>query len=144
MGDFTPEQLRQYSHEWQVSVDHVAEWVGHVRANGYYATAIMCPAKLPSTRMPDGEDGMLIAISTAESTRIQKQNMIDHQAGRGIGRPYWHEFDLYWYVGLAFLNFSGITDSQYQGQKVTYTFGTYLRGVCSQQGSLGFVLKPMS
>ena len=63
----------------------------------------------------NGERGVLLAVSTAESNQAFQRSVLANQQGQTITEPEWWYFQVWWYQGLALLNFSGITDSTYQG-----------------------------
>ena len=48
--------------------------------------------------------GMLLAVSTAESTRIYQQNDADIKAGLVITQPYWLKYKVFFYKGLTLGN----------------------------------------
>ena len=54
--------------------------------------------------------------------------------GRCIQEPQWHRFELWRYEGLAFMNWSGISDATYQGTKLPEYFGQYMEEACRRQG----------
>ena len=119
------------ANEWGVSLAVASQYLAHVHENRYFATAIMCPMTMPSPTGP--EQGILVATSTAHSTRIQKQNLEQHAAGKGIEKPYWKDLEVHWYPGLAFLNFNGLHDPTYQGRTLPLLFGEYLEQACIRQ-----------
>ena len=51
----------------------------------------------------------------------------------GIHNPYWMHLEVWWFKGLAFLNFAGVRDRQYRGQKLPGSFGDFLKVYCAQR-----------
>ena len=117
--------------EWKLPLWMVKAYVAHVDDNRSYATALMMA--LSPADSPDGEAGMLVALSTAASTRIHHKNVADHKAGLGIQDPSWKHFELRWHKNLAFMNWSGLRE----GQKLKYLLGDFFRGTCLRKG-IGF------
>ena len=94
----------------------------------YFATGIMIPYTLKGVR------GVLLAVSTSESTRVSKENHGIHQSGRMIKAPEWLFYQVWWFAGLAVLNFRGITESMYNGTNLNMLLGDFLDGIFSQKG----------
>ena len=94
----------------------------------YYVQAIQCPTSMAGPAGP--QSGMLIAMSTAETTRIMKENWNQHEEGVGITDSYWHKMELWWIPGLVFLNFSGYGNQGYPGQRLRQNFREFLEEAC--------------
>ena len=77
-------------------------------------------------RMP----GLLMAVSTPESTRKTKDNYETARAGCIITEPAWLSYDCWFFQDLVPMNFAGILDNRYQG-----TFVGHLGDVLNQQCS---------
>ena len=124
---------------WGVSETMAAPYLQFLDEHRYFATAIKCPyvMMVPKPSVPGGVErtpGMLVAQSTGQTTRLQKENAEQHAAGLGISRPYWYDLEVYWFQDLAFLNFNGMHDSKYNGHRLPYTFGQFLHTACMQKG----------
>ena len=78
----SPEYIADMARAWKVSVPEAESHLKHVCAHRYYAQAVMFPGAVK------GQDGILLASSTAESTRISHQNEQAHAEGKGIAAPY--------------------------------------------------------
>ena len=112
---------------WGVPLWEAEAYVTHVDTNRYFAVAIMMPFSI------HGQPGMMVATSTAESTSIHKQNVVDHDLGRGIQDPAWMHFQMHWYDNLAFLNWNGMHDAAFNGQRQPYLLGAFLREACMRK-----------
>ena len=124
---FSLDFIRDTAKEWGVSIEWAAEWLIHVSDNKYFATAIMAPMVFK------GAAGILLAMSTSMSTWQDKYNHNEHQLGRGIQLPHWFHFDVWWFPGMALLNFAGIQQAQFQGMKLPGNFGQFLQATCMAQ-----------
>ena len=82
----------------------------------YFATGLKFPFIL------NGVSGMLLAVSTAESTRIYQQNDADNKAGLVITQGYRLKYKVFFYKGLALGNWAGIMDPWYQGTELPGDF----------------------
>ena len=69
---------------------------------------------------------MLVATSTAESTRRQAENVREYAETGAVSEPHWVHYQLWWYEGLAFMNLHGITESRYKGTQMQQTLGMLL------------------
>ena len=118
--------------EWGVSPRDAQQYLDFIGEHRYYATALMCPVLLPDSA-GQTTPGMVIATSTAATTAIQKENMRMHQLNQGIQNPYWAHLEVWVYRGLAFLNYAGIGNPEYNGTKLEISFGEFLRQYCVQQ-----------
>ena len=119
--------------QWAVFPELARAYLEYVDRNRYFATSFMCPVVgMASAAGP--VSGMLVAISTAESTRVHKENALEHSAGRGIRNPHWQYLQVYFFKDLAFLNFSGMHDEQYGGYPLPVLFGEYLKQACIAKG----------
>ena len=97
------EDFEQTVWQWGVQ-DHRADakhWYDLVDKERYYAMGLLVPWVM------SGVSGMLLAEPTPESTSMMHKHEEDNQAGRIIVDPYWKYFKVWWFQGLAFLNFSG-------------------------------------
>ena len=77
-------------------------WYDTVMFGSYFSTGL----KFPFVR--NGVSGMLLAVSTPESTRLYRQNDADIKAGLIITQPYWLKYSVFFYKGLTLGNWAGI------------------------------------
>ena len=123
-------EVRRSMANWRMPDANYAaakQWHEGLVNGSYFATGIMVPAVI------NGASGMLLAVSTPESTRVSKQNYLDNVLGRIISNPEWLYYAVWWYANLAFQNWSGITDAQYQGHEIG-TLGDVLDTECIKHG----------
>lgn len=92
------------------AVRAAVEYIKVLQNEGYFATAYMVPIVL------DGVRGIIVAVSSAQSTNVCKENHETHAARALITDPHWLHYDVWWFPGLAQLNLNGISSSMYQGQ----------------------------
>ena len=59
----------------------------------------------------DGIVGLLVLLSTPVSCSVSKQNQEAYESKEPKTDPHWLYFDVYWYPGLALLDFLGISRS---------------------------------
>ena len=78
--------------------------------------------------------GVLVAVSAAATTRIQKEQYFAHQGGQAINGGHWERVPLWWYPGLAMFNWSGITDPDFHGASFTQSLGEYLQNTAVASG----------
>ncbi len=99
-------------------------WYDMVNENRYYALGLLVPW------VRDGVSGMLLAESTPASTRMMHQHQEENKAGCIIMDPYWKYYKVWWFQGLAFLNFSGMSDAAYEGVQLLQNLGSILADMC--------------
>ncbi len=102
-------------------------WYVNLATSSYFTKALMVPV------MYNGERGVLLAVSTAQSNQAFQRSVLANQQGETITEPEWWYFQVWWYPGLALLNFSGITDSRYQGAVLSDKLGELLGSMCDQR-----------
>ena len=118
----TPVHVQQLCEDWGLDINldgitRTCSWAMEVSISTFFTTAIMF------TFCIDGVDGVILAVSSALSTNICKENMAQYQRSAVIDNPHWLYYDVWWYAGLALLNFSGILNNQYQGHLLSYQLG---------------------
>jgi hypothetical protein len=107
----TLEELHRVMEEMDMSPkeDHAVraaiEYIKVLQNEGYFATAYMVPIDL------DGVRGIIVAVSSAKSTNVCKDNHETHAARALITDPHWLHYDVWWFPGLAQLNLNGISSS---------------------------------
>ena len=110
--------------EWSIgylpdAMARAREWLLQVANNSYDATAFMVPYGI------NGINGMIVACSTGESTRIQHQNCQEQAAGMPVRDPSFLYFNVYWFPRMAILNFVGITKAKFQGSMIADHLGDF-------------------
>ena len=68
-------------------------------------------------RTPDSaySRGVILAVSTAESTRLEKQHKENDEAGVVFQHSSWTKYEVWVYRNMNLLNFSGIHSEEHQG-----------------------------
>ncbi len=94
----------------------------------YFATAL----KMPMTWQ--GVNGIMLAVSSPQSTAVSKENARIAAAGGIITEPEWLYYEVWWFAGLAFLNWAGILETKFQGHQLSMLLGDFIDGVCLQKG----------
>ena len=111
----TPELGAYY---WGVSLEQAATYLQQVAANTMLTAGMMFQVYLPDDR--GGRiRGVLAAVSSGASTVLQRENDQAVRSGHRFWVPHWMEFDCWWYPGMTVLNFSGMHDSAFHGQRVS-------------------------
>ncbi len=81
--------------EVENGMEMAADWHHQVKDNSYFATGFMIPYRL------NNEYGVLLAASTAQSTRVCHENMELYTAGGVIDNPHWLYYELWWFPSMA-------------------------------------------
>ena len=68
----------------------------------------------------DGTEGVLVAVSTPECSCMESEHKRYNEAGMRIDRPSWLKYQVYWFRGLAFLNWRGMTNPAHNGTYIGY------------------------
>jgi len=108
----------------QLTVD----WLNHVSRHSYFSTALMVPFTFKE------QPGILMALSNGDSTTRMRENHAQYEEGAVITEPHWLLYDLWWYPGMALLNFAGIRQSAYQGHSLGKNLGELLQEVLPAKG----------
>ena len=74
-----------------------------------------------------------MAVSTNQTSSLENQHKILNEQGIIVTEPSWLWYEVWWFRGMAFLNWYGITDPAHQGVFVGY-LGDVLHRLCSSQG----------
>ena len=85
------------------------EWFQTVAFNAYYASAVKIPYVVGEST------GIILFLSTAESSRVYAENMASIESGQVITKPFWFYFQVYQYQNMALLNLGSFCDNRYQG-----------------------------
>ena len=107
-GRYTPseDEVRDGMQRWQRGAHEevmVWHWIRSLRENTWLATALYFPCGWM------GVQGVFLCLSTAESTRLSKENGIVQNLLHvgGIVNPEYLLFNVYFYPGMIFGNFVG-------------------------------------
>ena len=123
---------------WGMPPDMLAEarmWYANLQQNSYFSKAFMVPWSMPGATPQEQIPGMLVAVSTPESTRAFKASVSQNQEGaRIVDDPEWLYFQVYWYPRLSMLNFKGLTDHAYPPTSMQQPLGEILAGMCRVKG----------
>jgi len=114
--------------EWQVDVEYyyrswgmaalangyqlTAEYLDHLRRDSGYVTTLQTPF------VWGGRSGCIVLASTGQSTWQQQQNRMDFQLHGSVFKPHWFEFDVYFFQGMALMNFAGMHSQEHQGRMI--------------------------
>ena len=98
----TPEQEFQYRQQlWGTDDGMTQFWIDHLSRDTTYQTSICMPFVWA------GEAGVLMTVSSPESTTLQKANDLALAQSAEVVAPYWLKFKVWWFPRMAFLNFTG-------------------------------------
>ena len=93
--------------EWGVSVTEARAYLEHVtNAGSFYASAVA---------FPYGNDGVMLAVSTAESTRKENEHVRMDRVNEAFDEPSWIFYEVWLYQNMNLLNFSGIHHHEHGG-----------------------------
>ena len=108
---------------WEI--EYAREWYDRSHRYAVFATSIIFPFNL------QGRAGLVCAVSTAESTRIQQR----HPPGIEITHPGWLHYTCYFCPGLCMLNWQGMTGPEYgASQDPLGILGDLLDKLCAANG----------
>jgi hypothetical protein len=100
--------MLKWGMEFPRMVPEAKQWHVQLENQSYFTKALMAPISMPHwLKEPDGipVPGVLLAVSTPESTHIYKQGMeANRLRGLPILDPEWRYFAVYWYPGCTMLN----------------------------------------
>ena len=94
------------------SEERAREWLETVMNTSYYTQAVVCKY------VREGQDGCIVFVSTALSTRTAKENYLRNILGMPITDPSWMYYSVWWYRGLLVNNHRGITDFRFNGTEI--------------------------
>ena len=132
MASSHPERVEHCRESWGIPATAAGEeaaafWYHVVSRDSFFSLAFQIPYAY------NGQPGVLVACSTAESTRIQAKNQDDLQSVGCITEPSFLFYEVWFYAGLAVLNFSGLTDPQHNPVSIGL-LGDVLHKVCMEKG----------
>ena len=106
-------QTQEQATRWGVSVEECQEYLAHLQGAGrHFATAVAFPYE----NVPLGVfQGVILAVSTAESTCLEKQHKENDEAGVVFQHSSWTKYEVWVYRNMNLLNFSGIHSEEHQG-----------------------------
>ena len=106
-------QTQQQATRWGVSVEECQEYLAHLQGAGrHFATAVAFPYEnVPLSVF----QGVILAVSTAESTRLEKEHQENEEAGVVFQQSSWTKYEVWVYRNMNLLNFSGIHSEEHQG-----------------------------
>ena len=112
----TFEQLEACMRDWGMPANEynqsmAALWFSMVSAESYYAVSFKIPYVIGDST------GIFLFLSTAESSRVFKDNMVAVDQGRIITQPFWFKFAVYQFQNMALLNLASFQDTRYQGHQ---------------------------
>ena len=115
LQQYSEQGIDEQREEWFLPNDvagyqATVEWLCILSTQRYFTNAIQLPFSM------NGTCGVIIALSTPESTRVCKENTALLEQGSYVLDPYWLYYQVWWYAGMSLLNFAGITDPRFQGQ----------------------------
>ena len=110
----------EMAREWGVSPANALWWYEHIQRNRPFTKAMWIPMYW------NGEHGIMLGVSTPESTRRYQDDLLVNRDNRIITN---HEFLLYacwWYPKLVVFNIAGISNPAFQGVMLQYNLGEIL------------------
>jgi len=81
------------------------------------------------------QPGIVCACSTKESNRQYQHDVQLNARGGMITKPEFFFYEVWYFVGLALFNFAGMTDPEYDGQKVEQSLEGILDGAFRVKGN---------
>ena len=78
-----------------------------------------------------------LAMSNAQSCRVDNDNRIQLRAGLPAARAGWTHMDVYFFEEMAFGNWAGILHARHQGHCIG-ALGVLLQAMCIQKGITNF------
>ena len=126
----SPKQLQERMALWGLDNSMQAEaaaWYERVSTDTYIASGVMMPCQY------DGTQGVLVAVSTNQTSSLENQHNILNEQGILVTEPSWLGYEVWWFRGMAFLNWHGITDPAHQGVFAGY-LGDVLDRLCASRG----------
>ena len=108
--------LEQQAQEWGVSIQEAQEYAAHVQGAGkYFAIAVA----FPYANAARGVDhGVVVAVSTPESTRYENMHHASDAAGQVFQQSSWTKYDVWVFKNMNLLNFSGIHSAEHGGERM--------------------------
>ena len=98
-----------------------ARWYSLVKENVYYVNAFKVP-------YDNGESaGILLFMSTAESSRIYVENMEQLEHEGMITNPHWLYYSVWCFKGMTLMNFADFNNPVYEGHQPFDDFGSMLQ-----------------
>ena len=130
----TPPELQAYARLWglndaQEGIHEASDYADRITEDTHFVTALMIP-------MPKEMAGILLAVSTGESTRVLHENMEANRRGEIIQDPHWLYFNLWHFEGMAMFNFKGITDNFCSGIDLNMKLGDFLDDHFTRMGNI--------
>ena len=80
---------------------------------GYFATALKIPYVIKEST------GIYLFVSTAASSTLYMQNMVELEARRIVTEPFWFKYDVWQFEDMAFLNQGEFLNTKYNGHFVS-------------------------
>ena len=84
-----------------------AQWYTMVKQNSYYASAWKIPYVVGDST------GTFLFVSTAHSSRVYAENMLQIQQGQVVLKPFWFFFEVWQFREMALFNMGSFLDGRY-------------------------------
>ena len=110
-----PSHDAQNAARWRVSIEKAAQWNAMVTQDTHIATGMHIVLRIM------GVQGLLVALSTPRSCQVSKENQVTSERGGAITEPHWLYWEVYWYPGVALLNFVAISQSRRAERGIPHT-----------------------
>ena len=99
----TDREVREYQNKWELPHEIggyrlAVSWLTKLRET-YYAMAFLVPFTIGE------DDGCILVTSTSTSASVYAENCKEYEQTYAITNPHWQYFEVFWYPGLALLNF---------------------------------------
>ena len=99
-------RAQRLADQWGVSTEEAQEYAEHITGKGkYFATAVAFPYVNEARGV---EHGVIVAVSTAESTRAENLHHESDSRGEVFQQCSWMYYDVWVYRDMNLLNFSGL------------------------------------
>jgi hypothetical protein len=137
--------MAKWGMEFPRLIHEAKQWYVQLENQSYFTKALMVPYSMPHwLHEPHGIPvaGILLAVSTAESTNVYKQGMeANRLRGMPIHDPEWRYFTVYWYPGCTQWNIHALSSSQYDPQELPEKLGGVLERRATDLGITDFRAK---
>ena len=117
--------------------DKARQWYEKVCTQSYLVRSFKIPGSHRPNPTDDPKQGMFLAMSTAQSCRVDNDNRIALKAGLPGAQAGWVYMDVYFFEEMAFGNWGGIMHARHQGQCIG-ALGALLRAMCIQKDITNF------
>jgi hypothetical protein len=109
----------QYEQDWTYQA--VCDYLFILGQYKYFTQAVMF-----NHYVNQSQKVLICAVSTGETTNIQRDNERDILLGLRVEACYWCRFQVYLFRGLSLGNIKGMLEEQYQGNLMDFDLGEFI------------------